>query len=274
MREIRGKVASVTGAASGIGRETSLALAREGARLIVCDVNESGLASVREEIASISECLLAERVDVSDFDQMKAFADRVHAIVPHVDILVNNAGVGLMGDILTTTIDDWRWIISINLWGAIHGSHLFVPRMVENNAHGHVVNVSSMLGFSVSPLVVGYTTAKFGVMGLTLCMRQDLRPYGIGVSAICPGVINTNIIRGTRVRGVPDEDKTRAHVLRAYIKRNFGPDRVAKAIVRAIKHNQAIAPVTIESKFAYYLNRIWPAAARAMLRFSARGLTG
>ena len=274
MREIRGKVALVTGAASGIGRETALALAREGARLIICDVNESALAIVREELASISECLLAERVDVSNFDQMQAFADRVHDFVPCVDILVNNAGVAVMGDTLTTTMEDWRWIVSINLWGPIHGCHLFVPEMVRNAKGGHVVNVSSMLGFTPTPYIVGYTTTKFGVLGMSLCMRTDLRMYKIGVSVVCPGFINTNIIKDTRIRGISDKEKARELVQRACARRNYGPDRVARAIVRAVKRNQAIVPITIESKFAYYLNRLWPAAARALFTFSADRFKG
>lgn len=274
MRDMRGKVAVVTGAAAGIGRETALALAGQGAKLIVCDRDMDTLTAVRHEIAARSECLLAERVDVARFEEMRAFADKVHAVVPAVDILVNNAGVGMMGSFLSTTLDDWKWIISINLWGVIHGCHVFVPKMAERKAGGHVVNVSSMLGFSIAPDIAGYATTKFGVFGLSLCMRQDLRPHGIGVSVICPGIINTGIVRTSRYRGVADADRTRDHVVRAYQKRNYGPERVARAIVRAIKRNKATVPVSPEAVLTYYVHRVWPAAGHALMRWMARTIEG
>ncbi|MBX7256454.1 MAG: SDR family NAD(P)-dependent oxidoreductase [Candidatus Hydrogenedentes bacterium] len=274
MREIRGKVALVTGAASGIGRATALALAQEGARIIICDVNDEGLSALRTELSAISECLLAERVDVADFEQMRAFADRVHELVPCVDILVNNAGVAVIGDILTTTMDDWKWLLGINLWGTIHGCHLFAPKMAEHGHGGHIVNVSSMLGYVATPFTTAYVTSKFGSFGLGLSMRADLQPYGIGVSIICPGVVKTNILQATRIRGVVEHERARDRVEKTYAKRNFGPERVARAIVRAIHRNQAIVPVTIESRLLYYLNRLCPAAVRALVGFSAERLKG
>lgn len=271
MREIANQVALVTGAASGIGRETALALAREGARLVVCDVNGPALAEVRDEIAGLSECLLAECIDVSDFERMRAFADRVHGIVPCVDILVNNAGVAMMGDILTTSIEDWRWLLGINLWGPIHGCHLFVPQMVAQGRGGHIVNVSSMLGFVSAPYSAAYVTSKFGAFGLALSLRDDLRAHGIGVSAVCPGFVDTAIIEGTRIRGIADEEKARSRVRQVLKKRGHSPGRVARAIVRAIRRDQAIVPVNLESRMAYYLNRLCPAAVPALFnRFSRR----
>lgn len=266
MRELKGKVALVTGAGSGIGRETALALAREGARLIVCDVNEASLRGVEQELGTLSECLLARRVDVSDEHAMKSFSDEVHSKVPAVDILINNAGVGLAGNIIHTTLDDWKWIIGINLWGVIHGCHFFTPKMVERGQGGHVVNVSSMLGFFASPDIVGYTTAKFGVFGLSMCLREDLAGHGIGVSVICPGMINTNIVSTARVRAAVDTTELQRKVIASYQRRNYGPERVAAAVVNAIKRNRAILPVSPESWLGYYVNRVWPAGARAMGR--------
>lgn len=270
MRDIKGKVALVTGAGSGIGRETALALAREGAKLILCDINADTLESVRREVDDISECLLADRVDVSSIVSMRAFADKVHLTVPAVDILVNNAGVGLVGTILTTSYEDWQWIIGINLWGVIHGCHLFVPKMAERGAGGQVVNVSSLLGFSAGVDITGYSTAKFGVFGLSMCMRCDLKQHNIGVSVICPGIINTNITRDTRIAGHDDVEQLRTRFVSFYNKRNYGPEKVARAIVKAIKKNTAIVPVSPESWFGYLLNRLWPAGNRAFWSWTAR----
>lgn len=270
MRDIAGKVALVTGAGSGIGRETALALAREGAQLIVCDIKADSLDTVRSEIGAVGTCLLAERLDVSSLNAMRAFADNVHAIVPAVDILVNNAGVGLMGTILSTSYEDWQWIIGINLWGVIHGCHLFTPKMAERGTGGHVVNVSSLLGFSPSPDIAGYSTAKFGVYGLSMCMRSDLKEHNIGVSVICPGIVNTNITRDARITGQDDPEQMREKAMTFYKKRNYGPEKVARAIVNAIKRNKAIVPVSPESWFAYWFNRIWPAGNRAFWRWTTK----
>ncbi|MDZ4861557.1 MAG: SDR family NAD(P)-dependent oxidoreductase [Candidatus Hydrogenedentes bacterium] len=264
MRDISGKVALVTGAGSGIGRETALALAREGAQLVLCDINADSLEAVRGEIDRTSKCLLAECVDVSSIDAMRVFADKVHAIVPAVDILVNNAGVAVVGTVLTTSYEDWQWIVGINLWGVIHGCHLFTPKMAERGQGGHVVNVSSMLGFNPSPDIASYSTTKFGVFGLSLCMSEDLKEHNIGVSVICPGVINTNITRTVRITGHDDADALRDKYVAFYGKRNYGPEKVARAIVRAIKRRQVIVPVSPESWAGYVLNRIWPGGNRAL----------
>ncbi|MBM3289031.1 MAG: SDR family NAD(P)-dependent oxidoreductase, partial [Candidatus Hydrogenedentes bacterium] len=208
--------------------------------------------------------------DVSSIDEMRAFADNAHALVPAVDILVNNAGVGLVGTILSTTYEDWQWIVGINLWGVIHGCHLFTPKMAARGAGGHVVNVSSMLGFNPTPDIVGYSTAKFGVFGLSMCMRSDLKEHRIGVSVVCPGIVNTNITKTARITGHDNADQLRSKVIAFYNKRNYGPEKVARAIVKAIQRNTAIVPVSPESWLGYGLNRLWPAANRALWRWTAK----
>ncbi len=264
MRHIAGKAGLVTGAGSGIGRATALALAREGANLILCDIHEERLRSVEEEVNSITHCLMSEQVDVSDRAAMEHLAGKVHAKVPALDILVNNAGIGMSGSILDMTLEDWDRILGINLWGVIYGLHFFAPAMAQRDAPGHIVNVSSMLGYWGGPKIVGYGTAKFGVFGLTQSARQDLAAFNVGVSCICPGMIRTNIIQATRMVGEANEQALRDRVDRAYIKRNYGPEKVAAAIVRAIKTNRAIVPVSPEAWLVYYVNRLSPAAAQWM----------
>ena len=263
--DLRGKTALVTGAASGIGRETARALAREGARLVLCDVNEAALADVARSLGE-DDVLMTKVVDVSNRDAMRAFADEVHSTLDGVDVLVNNAGVGLSGGMLDTTLEDWDWILGINLMGVIHGCHFFVPRMVSRGRGGHVVNVSSTLGFVGAPDVIGYCTTKFGVFGLSECLRSELAPHGIGVSTICPGVIATSIIKTMRVRGRGDVEKERAKVDALFQKRSYGPEKVAAAIMRAVKKGEEVVPVAPEAWTLYFMKRFAPKLGESLGR--------
>ena len=266
MRDLNGKLVLVTGAASGIGRETAKALAREKARLILCDVNEAGLAEIAGEVTGISECVLSKVVDVSDREGMRTFAEEVHAAHGPLDVLVNNAGVGISSSVLTTTLEDWDWVIDINLKGVVHGLHFFLPPMVERGTGGHVVNVASLAGYFVSTGLTAYLTTKFGIFGLSEAAREDLREFDIGVSTICPGVIKTGIVSSSRFRGFDNPDEIRDHIAQHYVKRNYGPDRVANAIVTAIRKNKGIVPVSPESWMFYYINRLCVPLSRRLGR--------
>ncbi|MCG3172075.1 MAG: putative oxidoreductase EphD [Myxococcota bacterium] len=266
MKDFRGKTALVTGAASGIGRATALALAREGCRIIACDVNDDGLAGLDGQLRSSGGLFLQRRVDVSSPGEMENFAREVHGRVPAVDILVNNAGVAVYASFVNTSLEDFRWIMSINLWGVIHGCHFFIPPMVKNGG-GHVVNVSSALGYAGAPNVAAYATTKFGVLGLSESLRIELADKNIGVSAICPGIIATGIVGAMRMAGVDNPDSRRARLMKMYQDRKFGPGKVAEAIVKAIRHNQHIVPVTPEAWAFFLLKRLTPQHVPAIARF-------
>ncbi len=267
MRNLNDSTALVTGAGSGIGRAIALALAKAGARLVLCDVDEVGLASVEAELPR-GRCLMAELVDVSDREAMQAFADQVHARVDALDVLVNNAGVGLAGGMLETSLDDWEWVLSVNLWGVIHGCHHFTPQMAERG-RGHVVNISSMLGYFGQPGAIGYVTSKFAVLGLSESLRGELAERDVGVSTICPGIIRTNIIRDTRFSEANRESQ-RDDIEEAYARRDYGPDKVAKAVLSAIRRNRAVVPVTPESWALYGLKRALPGVTEPVGRWLQR----
>lgn len=269
--KIQGKVALVTGAGSGIGQATARALAKAGAKLIVCDVDAAALDAFAAELGVA--CLLHRVVDVSNREAMRAFADEVHAVVPAVDILVNNAGVGLSGSCLQTSLEDWDWLLGINLYGVIHGLHFFLPKMVERGQGGHVVNLSSLAGYWVVPELSAYLTSKHAVFGLTESLRLDLQGTGIGATAVCPGVINTNIVKNTRYRNTDKPEAMKKMVVGAYAKRNYGPERVAAAIVRGIERNAGILPVSPESWAMYFINRLSVPLSRGLARMTQRGIT-
>lgn len=266
MRTLRDKTAVVTGAGSGIGRATALRFAAESMRVAICDVNPERLRDVEKELGGA--CILAAEADVSDRPSVQAFADRLHGVVPAIDVLVNNAGVGLSGSFLSMTLEDWDWIIGINLMGVINVSHAFIPKMADHGQGGHIVNIASMAAYFDAGEMSGYCAAKRAVFGFSVCLREDLRDQRIGVSVICPGIIKTNIIADSRMIG--RGESLRSKIQDSFTKRNYGPERVAAAIVNAIRYNKAIVPVSPESWAAYYLNRLSPAASRALARWLRR----
>ncbi|MBI4587684.1 MAG: SDR family NAD(P)-dependent oxidoreductase [Candidatus Rokubacteria bacterium] len=194
------RVAVVTGGASGIGRALALALAREGARVILADLDEPGMAQVADAIEAGGGQALAVRTDLADLGQVQALAERAWVSFGAVHILCNNAGVSVSGGLETATYQDWQWVIGVNLWGVIHGLLAFLPRMIAQQQGGHIVNTASMAGLIASQGLGVYNTTKYAVVGLSETLVKDLRPYGIGVSVLCPMGVATEILTSERNR--------------------------------------------------------------------------
>ncbi|MGE5185933.1 MAG: SDR family NAD(P)-dependent oxidoreductase [Acidobacteriota bacterium] len=243
----------VTGAGSGIGRATALAFAKEGARIAACDVDQVRLDALAKELGD--RCLLARTVDVADRARMKAFADAVHAVVPAADVIVNNAGVGLGGNFVDTSLDDWDWILGINLKGVVHGCHFFIPKMIERGAGGHVINLSSILGIYPAPSISAYVATKFAVRGMSLALRGELAPHKIGVTAICPGLIATQIMADGRLAG--DIAERKGKIVDTF-KRGAPPSKVADAILDAVHTNPAVRTVGADAYLLAALTRVAP----------------
>jgi len=262
-----GKTALVTGSGSGIGQQTALAFARRGANLVLCDVNKEGLDQTAGRIESMGRgTVISQVVDVADAGQMRDFAAFVHERVQALDILMNNAGVGIGGGFLDTSLEDWDWILGVNLRGVIHGCHFFVPKMVERAAGGHVINVASAAGYLATSELAAYCTTKFGVVGLSEALRDELAPHGIGVTAICPGLINTPITRAAKLVGPDATDEMREEMVRVYERRAYTPERVARNILKAVQKNRAVAPIAAEAWIMYYGKRLFPGAVAWLTR--------
>lgn len=258
LSSMQGKTALVTGAASGIGLETALAFARRGADLVICDLDETGLAAAKKQIEDLGGSAFAQRVDVSSADEMRAFAVEVHERVEAVDILMNNAGVAIGGAFLATSLEDWNWILGINTLGVVHGCHFFIPKMVQRAKGGHVINVSSAAGYSASSILPAYNATKFSVLGLSEALWEELRPHSIGVTAVCPGLIDTPITRNSRLVGEMDKPEKREEMVQGYQRRGYGPERVARNILKAVEKDRLVAPISIEAWTLYYMKRFAP----------------
>lgn len=249
------KVILITGAGSGIGRATALQLAEYQTHLILCDLNTAAVEQTAQLAQEKGASVEVHTVDVSDWDDMQALSEKVHKAHTAVDILVNNAGVGLGGDFLSTPIADWQWVIGINLMGVVHGCKLFAPAMVLQG-RGHIVNLASAAGYYAAPDMTAYSASKHAVMGLSESLRAEMSGHGIGVSAICPGIINTNIVATGRMHGSTGAAQEKIAAL--YRRRNYGPELVADALIGAIENNRAVTPVSPEAWLMYGAKRFTP----------------
>ncbi|MFU8814161.1 MAG: SDR family NAD(P)-dependent oxidoreductase [Pseudomonadales bacterium] len=192
--EFTGKVAVITGGASGIGFATAKALAARGAHLVLVDVEEAALARAAQALAAQSAVRVETRVcDVSDYAAMMALAEDVVATLGGVHIVFNNAGVAVGGPIAEMTHEDWRWVIDVDLWGPIHGVEAFLPHLRASGEGGHILFTASFAGLVPNVGLGPYCVAKYGVVALAEVLQKELRDDGIGVSVLCPMRVGTNI---------------------------------------------------------------------------------
>lgn len=258
MKRLHNKLALVTGGGSGIGQATALAFAREGARLILVDINEQGLQVTASQITGLGGEVETHIVNVADANDMAALADTVHQQHGALDILVNNAGIAAAGCFLDTTLDAWDKVLDINLKGVVHGCHFFLPAMVAARNQGIVVNTASAASFVAPRDMSIYATSKFAVFGFSESLRCEMAEHNIQVTVICPGIVNTPLISNTLVEGDLKEKGLREKAVSFYEKRNYPPEKVAQAILRGVIKRRSVVPVSPEAWASYFAKRFVP----------------
>jgi NAD(P)-dependent dehydrogenase (short-subunit alcohol dehydrogenase family) len=200
MDDFTGRVAVVTGGASGIGFATAKALAAEGCRLVLADIQQEALDAATAEISALGADVIGVRTDVTKREALEHLADVCWERFGGAHILFNNAGIAVAGPVAETSHDDWRWCIDVDLWGPIHGVEVFVPRMIAQAEGGHVLSTASFAGLVPNVGLGAYCVAKYGVVALMEVLHKELRPHGIGASVLCPMRVPTQIDASGRNR--------------------------------------------------------------------------
>jgi NAD(P)-dependent dehydrogenase (short-subunit alcohol dehydrogenase family) len=261
---IDGRTVLVTGAASGIGRATALALARRRARLVLTDRDGGGL----ERTASDAGAALLHHgvVDVTDHEAVAAFAGDVHAAHGSLDVVMNIAGIAVFGAVERLRHEQWRSAVDVNLMGPIHVIEAFVPRMIAAGRGGHLVNVSSAAGLLALPWHAPYSAGKFGLRGVSEVLRFDLRRHRIGVSLVCPGAVATPMVDSAQIAGVDLGHPEARKLIGRFERHAVTPEHVAAAIIDGVERDRALVFTSADVRAGYFVSRVCPPLYAAAMR--------
>ncbi|MBR8740502.1 SDR family oxidoreductase [Nocardiopsis sp. MG754419] len=261
-----GQVAVITGAGSGIGRGLALELAARGARVVAVDIDGPSAERTAELCSRVTPGSGARRVDVTDGPAMEALAAHVRAEYGVPDLVVNNAGVGVAGPFLDATTADLARVVDVNLWGVIHGCRAFAPMMVAAGGGGRIVNTASAAAYMPSRVYGAYSATKAAVLALSRSLRGELAGRGVTVTAVCPGLVDTDIVARARLSGMGEPERTRVRLRRLFRLRGYTPERAARRVLDALAHDPDLVPVTTEAHLGLALSRLSPAALRGYAR--------
>lgn len=268
MKNFSGKVAAITGAGSGIGQATAIALAEKGCHLSLSDVNDKGLEQTLEKLRSYPVKVTAHHVDVGDRAAVYQYAEDSVKEHGKVNLIINNAGVGLGETVEAMSYENFEWLMNINFWGVVYGTKAFLPHL-KQSGDGHVVNISSIFGIIGVPTQAAYNAAKFAVKGFTESLREELSIEGGCVSATCvhPGGVKTNIARNSRMgemgsMSIGGQDEVADmfdHIAMST------PEQAANAILRGVQMNQRRVLIGADAVLMDATQRLMPTAYQRVL---------
>jgi 3-oxoacyl-[acyl-carrier protein] reductase len=251
MRVIRGRTALVTGAASGIGRAIALALAREGANLVLLDIDEQNLVQTASKAESMGVAATARHCDLTQPDQISAAVAEIMAAAKPIHILINNAGLAYYGPTDAMTATQWRQIMSVNLLAPIQFVHELLPVLAAQE-EAHVVNICSLFGLVTLRKGAAYQASKFGLVGFTAALRAEYCRPEFGVTMLCPGFVRTAMLE----RAETDTPQQKGHKVPHWI--TMSPDYVAARTLRAIRHDEAMVVIPASARLLWRLTRLFP----------------
>ena len=272
MRDFTGRVAAITGAGSGIGRALATELARRGAYLALCDIDDAGLAETVWRCEEFGVKITSQHLDVAVRGDVEAWADAVVADHGTVNLIVNNAGVALGATVESMSYEDFEWLMNINFWGVVYGTKAFLPYL-KASGEGHIVNLSSVFGLISVPSQSAYNAAKFAVRGFTDTLRMELEIEGapVSVTTVHPGGIKTNIARNARmdpsVTGIAgDAERAQADFERLFI---TSPEKAARQILSAVRHDRRRTLIGPDAKVIDLVSRLPASLYQRALTFGA-----
>jgi NAD(P)-dependent dehydrogenase (short-subunit alcohol dehydrogenase family) len=272
MQDLKGWVAAVTGAASGIGRALAQELARHECELALCDVDVAGLEQTRDAVAATGAKVSAQRVDVADAHAVFRWANAVVANHGRANLIVNNAGVTLGATIRHMTLDELDWLMGINFRGVVHGTKAFLPHL-ERAGRGHVVNISSVFGLIAYPGQGAYNAAKFAVRGFSECLAMELANEGspIGVSCVHPGGVRTRIAANARIGAAEPLEISRKELERRFAKvARTSPEDAARRIVAGVRRRRRRVLIGPDAHVISALQRLLPERYQRLVGAGAR----
>ncbi len=256
IRDFKDKKCFITGAASGIGRATAVAMGNLGARLFLTDINVEQLEDVASLIQRNGGNVVArEALDISSFGEVRGFTDAIQNQWGPMDIVMNIAGTSIWGVVERLKHEHWKRMVDINLMGPIHVIECLLPEMVHSGNGGHLVNVSSAAGLLGLPWHAAYSASKFGLRGISEVLRYDLRRHGIGVTVVCPGAVKTPLVGTALILGIDRDHETVKKLIKKFESRSVTPERVARDIIRGIKKNIYLVTTSFDIRLAYWFKR-------------------
>jgi len=262
-----GRVCVVTGAAHGMGRAFALQLAREGAHLAACDIDEAGLESLRAEPEVVVRRSLVDRVDVADPEARGRFVANAESVLGPIDLLVNNAGVGAGGPFVEIAGDDWTWLRAIDLDAPLDFMRLVIPGMIARG-RGNILNIASVAGLMAFPYVSTYVAAKHALVGVSRTLHHELKPRGVLVTVACPGIVRTGILDRGRARGI-DLEK-----VRKIFRLGIEPDVAARRMLEAARRGRQMVIPNLDMRALHVIYRVCPAPIDAFVAWIAHRTFG
>lgn len=247
------KTAVITGAGGGLGRALALQLARRGGRLVLADIHEQRCAETARLVEQAGGQATVTVVDVTDAAQVERLADEAERALGRIDLVVNNAGVAAGGPIGGMSLEDWQWIMRINLWGVIHGCHAFVPRLVRQGS-GAVLNVASLAGIACAPFMAAYNVTKAGVIALSETLSAEVAGDNVRVTVLCPSFFKTNLLETMR----SSDPQFRGLAEAAFAKSTMSADDVAAVALRAVEAGKLYCLPMREGRIVWRLKRLIP----------------